>query len=261
MAKRKKSSAPKRTERKLAWIHQQLEVLRSVVPIIRADVKQQRAIQLLGTGFFVAAATPNSSSLVVTAKHVLTGQVPNSGEAYCAIHVKHESGYPNYYFYEREVFYSKTTDLAAFLWPNAPDPAPLPLVRNRIFTSEDVVMVDFSRTIVTGAATEFHFVMRKGNILCYYPSRDPRLENTPAFDTSFPALQGASGAPVIVHRRNFPVVGMIVSNVESEPIPAQTVRIGNGEEETRYFLPNGHGIAAEVIIEFLSSIGFTPQLI
>jgi hypothetical protein len=115
--------------------------------------------------------------------------------------------------------------------------------------------------MVTGTGAEFHFVMYKGNILCYYPSRDPRIEKTPVFDTSFPALQGASGAPVVAHRPNFPVVGMIVSNVESEPIPAQTIRIGSGEEEIRYFLPTGHGIAAEVIIKFFTSIGFTPLLV
>ncbi|MEW6533770.1 MAG: trypsin-like peptidase domain-containing protein [Thermodesulfobacteriota bacterium] len=261
MAKRKKVSGIKKTERKLIWIEQELEVLRSVVPIIKADLNHPRAIQLLGTGFFVAAAVPKSSSLVVTAKHVLSQQMFNSNEAYCAVRVGLHPDYPNYYFYGSDVLYSKTTDLAAFLWPNPPDPAPLPLVRNRVFTSEDVLMVDFSRTMVTGAGTEFHFVMHKGNILCYYPSRDPHIENTPSFDTSFPALQGSSGAPVILHRPGCPVVGMIVSNVESTPIAAQTVRIGDGEPEVSYFLPTGHAIATEVIIEFLSSIGFTPQLV
>lgn len=260
MAKRKKSSPSKKTPRKFVWIEQQLEVLRSAVPIIRADINQQKAIGLLGTGFFVAAAVPQSSSLVVTAKHVLTGQLLNSTEAYCAIRLGLEPDCPNHYFYEREVFYSKTTDLAAFLWPKPPDPAPLPLVHKRIFTSEDVMMVDFSRTMITGAGGEFYFVMHKGNVLCYYPSRDPRIEKTPAFDTSFPALQGASGAPVIAHRPGCPVVGMIVGNVESTPMPAQTIRIGDGEEEIRYFLPTGHGIAAEAIIDFLSSIGFPPQV-
>jgi hypothetical protein len=262
MAKRKKTSTSKKNRPKLVWVEQELQVLRSVVPIIKADVKQARVIHLLGTGFFVSIATPGSSSaLVVTAKHVLTGHAFNSDEAYCAIRVGLAQGYPNYYFYEREVYYSKKTDLAAFVWPNPPDPVPLPLVRNRISTSEDVVMVDFSRTLITGAGPEFHFVMHKGNVLCYYPSRDPRIEKTPAFDTSFPALQGASGAPVIALRPGCPVVGLIVSNVESNPIPAQTIRIGDGEEEIKYFLPNGHGIAAEVILDFVSSIGFLPHVI
>jgi len=261
MAKRKKSSAPQSKKKKLVLIQQTLQALRAAVPIIKANVKEQSAIQLLGTGFFVAAAIPRSAGLVVTARHVLSGQAFDSEEVYCAIRLGLEPHYPNYYFYQREVFFSKTTDLAAFLWPNPPDPDPLPLARNRISTSEDVVMVEFSQTTITGAGTEWRFVMHKGNIMCYYPSLYPRIEGTPAFDTSFPALQGASGAPVVALRPGLPVVGLIVCNVEREPLPAQTIRTGDGDEEIRYFLPTGHGIAAEVIIEFLSSIGFPPQVI
>jgi len=69
------------------------------------------------------------------------------------------------------------------------------------------------------------------------------------FDTSFPALQGASGAPVLLNL-DFSVVGMLVANVERHLLPAQIVRIEDGpatSEETRYYMPFGQALMVDEV--------------
>jgi len=81
------------------------------------------------------------------------------------------------------------------------------------------------------------------------PSGEPRLE------VSFPALQGASGAPVLNTADNS-VVGMLVTNHEQHLLPAQVVTIQCDEdrtEETAYFLPMGVALDIRAILDFLEN--------
>ncbi len=71
---------------------------------------------------------------------------------------------------------------------------------------------------------------------------------TECVDLSYPALKGASGAPVIEDGTGL-VVGMVVSNVERHLMPAQTETVyhSDGEqvsEDIRYFLPSGLAVRA-----------------
>jgi hypothetical protein len=78
-------------------------------------------------------------------------------------------------------------------------------------------------------------------------------------DTSFPALQGASGAPIL-RARDFAVVGMLVANHERHLLPAQVVRIETNNEaleETRYLLPVGKAIEAHFVLEVLDQMGIS----
>jgi hypothetical protein len=54
---------------------------------------------------------------------------------------------------------------------------------------------------------------RKGHVICRYSSDFHEKAPTMSFDLSFPALGGASGAPVVIEHDGS-VTGMIVANVE-----------------------------------------------
>jgi hypothetical protein len=64
-------------------------------------------------------------------------------------------------------------------------------------------------------------------------------------EVSYPALKGASGAPVFMEG-DLTVVGMMVENVDSELLPSQLLRTvdaeGNLIEEIRYTMPHGRAI-------------------
>jgi hypothetical protein len=96
-----------------------------------------------------------------------------------------------------------------------------------------------------------------------YYSRDwPKNDQAPVFDTSFPAVQGASGAPVISIQQGFPIVGMVLGNVEHHLRPIQTCTIIEDDylEETKYYLPVGQAIQSGAIIDFLTSIDISPSV-
>jgi hypothetical protein len=102
----------------------------------------------------------------------------------------------------------------------------------------------------------------KGNIVRSYTRNYPEKSPTPAFMTSFPALQGASGASILVgaEKKEFAVCGMIVRNVEAELRPAQVVRLFDGEkvtEASKYFLPYGETLNRLVVLDCLSGMGIT----
>ncbi len=88
---------------------------------------------------------------------------------------------------------------------------------------------------------EFNPLAHKGNVVSYFTSTIKEKAPVPSLLTSFPAFQGASGAPVIWANRDtkeFSVVGMITGNVETELQPAQTIRIEEEDgsfDETKFF--------------------------
>jgi hypothetical protein len=81
------------------------------------------------------------------------------------------------------------------------------------------------------------------------PDGEPRLE------VSFPALQGASGAPVL-NTANNSVVGMLIGNQERHLLPAQVVTIECDDgrtEATSYFLPMGVALDVRAVLDFLEN--------
>jgi hypothetical protein len=79
-------------------------------------------------------------------------------------------------------------------------------------------------------------------------------------DVSYPALKGASGAPV-VNELSGHVLGMIVGNVENQLAPDEIERTqrsdGTKDQIIRYFLPSAHAIRAshlrDVLTEYTNS--------
>jgi hypothetical protein len=74
-------------------------------------------------------------------------------------------------------------------------------------------------------------------------------------ELSYPALKGASGAPVFFETSQR-IVGVIVANLERELLPAQVLSAyredGSKSEEISYFLPNGIAIGCDHVAELVA---------
>ena len=234
---------------------------KAIVPIVRAT-KARPVIGVLGTGFFVG----NEAGLhVITARHVFDKNPLKDEERY-AIVFPEERGMKIIPISQNLA--SDEFDLAACRVSTADCPEAMPLMIGRAEPSlnQNVLSYEYSSTRIETTPTgdtnvTFEPYSHKGNIVLVFTSTYPEKIETPSFLISFPALQGASGAPVFtvtLPTRNFAVVGMIVANVERELIPAQLVEIHNGDsyqEKTTYYLPYGKALARSVIARCLEKMG------
>ena len=112
-----------------------------------------------------------------------------------------------------------------------------------------------------GIHVSFEPYAHKGNIVRSYQSTFPEAVPTASFLTSFPALQGASGAPVLVKthpRRTLAAVGIMVANAERHLMPAQVLTVheaNEDREEVRYYLPYGKALSRAVLGPELEVMG------
>ncbi|MEJ0038935.1 MAG: serine protease [Gammaproteobacteria bacterium] len=231
----------------------------AIVPIVRwSDSLPIK--QLLGTGFFVGSG---EKIHVVTAKHVFEGNPLLDGEKYAiCLH----GGKQIAVALILQVRASLDFDLAVCKIPHEQlsGVLALPIARSDAALTDDIFSYEYSQTriVTTGRHTHVSFEpnAHKGNIVRSYESTWPEKIKTPSFLTSYPALQGASGAPVIAPtrgRKSFAVVGMLVANVEQHLLPAQVFELREGEkyhEKTSYFLPYGKAIARPVVVQSLEGM-------
>jgi len=228
----------------------------AIIPIVRYK-KSQPISELLGTGFFVGS---KENLYIVTAKHVFLDTALQESEEY-AFAFKYEGRVGLYRI--TNIIESPEYDIAAFKTDKIPEACPLPFSEHLPALNDDVLCYEYSlteieRTIDGKTKVKFAPMTHKGNIMRPFVSNFPRHQNTPCYLLSFPALQGASGAPVLAHTESkvFYVAGMVVANFQKHLMPAQIVRIEENDksiEETKYFLPLGVAINASVIVPFLRS--------
>ncbi|PQA81991.1 hypothetical protein C5F52_15890 [Limnohabitans sp. TS-CS-82] len=218
----------------------------AIVETDNGDVKR-----FLGTGFFVG-----DGKTVITAKHVVedalktkvlvgVAQIQRDGSMKCCDILS--------------ALVDDVFDIAVLTLLVAPSNLIcLSISREQVSSNIDVLCVEYSQTVNRldpngERKIVFNTLAHKGNVVSHYLSDFPETAPTPSFDTSFPALKGASGAPVI-RGYDFVVVGMLVANRERHLLPAQIERIddsGKIVEERSYFLPMGKALEASVIADFL----------
>lgn len=235
-----------------------MQPLESIVPIVVVDADNE-VVSLAGTGFFVAPVPT-----LVTAAHVLRAPLPD-GHRYAVVNQR-----PNGEIgvaVIADVRFDPVHDIAAVPRAAVPGIKPLSLQPQLCTLTEDVVALEFSGTRserIGGRMHTFFVPMtRKGHFMRAYVSDLPAWPATRVWDVSFPALQGASGAPV-VSLNGFGVAGMLTANWERELLPAQVTRIQDGDtvvEEIKYFLPTGIAIRAVEICAFLASLGIDPTVV
>lgn len=229
-------------------------------PIFRVkilDTDNYLPIELVGSGFFVG-----DRPTLITCKHTFDRYPLNDNECYgYFLHGPDiQSGSKSNVFYWRKVtdyHLSDKYDIASLKVdiPNSVETkiTPLPFLKPPITQTDFVVCYEYSdvlreKCFEHGQSMHFNPRCHIGNIMQIHDIE---------YITSFPALQGASGAPLI-EKDSFGLVGMMVGSHDQEPIPAQIIKIihdDNESDETKYYLPNGVALKSEFIIEYLNEIG------
>jgi len=209
----------------------------------------------LGTGFVAAASEP----VFVTAGHLIRDNPLDAGERYHML-FQAPDGEPIHLVATAEATCVSTTyDVAAIRlggWPNvrALSLDPIEIPSNEMVACREYSGNSFYRDAGTGMRRlKLRPRNHVGNVMSWYTSDFPERHPAPSCDLSFPALQGASGAPVL-RDLMLSVVAILVANVEQQLEPAQVLSVHSEEgriEETRYFLPIGKGLSASAIVEFL----------
>ena len=235
---------------------------RAIIPIVEINSNRE-VIKQLGTGFYVGK---KDIPVVVTAKHVFIDNPLDSGCSYGLVCYGDGKKYVADVFGEK---FCDDFDVAAFnssfYFSDCIQPK---LLRGITTLNDDIFTFEYSPSrLITKQDGKQEVVLdaftHKGNIMRYYVSDYPEAIPTPAYDTSFPALQGASGAPVI-RAKDYAVVGMLVANYERHLVPAQVINIQHDNQESEkisYFLPTGKAIVSDLIIGFLESIGVSTEIV
>jgi len=223
--------------------------LEAIFPIVSVRKMPETRYGFLGTGFFI-----DDSGLFFTAKHVCKG-VENECNA-VMLDLPSDKLVTPHQIYNLQ--FSEEFDIALGEVKGVRDIKPFAIATENAPMNYDILTAEFSGTysqqIGEGRkALIFNPYFRKGQVLCYYISTFPETVPTGCLELSFPALKGASGAPVIVENTGS-VIGMIVGNIQHELLPAHIERVTNGEkyiEEVKYVLPSARAISWKHLSEFV----------
>lgn len=234
----------------------------AVVPIVAAS-RSRPVDRILGSGFLIGSS---AETWIVTAKHVFAASPLAEGERYAFV-MKRERG--TAVLAMSDVRASPSHDIAVGRAPvheHMSEAVRLPVARTEPGLNDEIFCFEYSSSRIrreVGGRTHVSFepFAHKGNIVRSFRSTYPEATSTSSYLTSFPALQGASGAPLLVRtypRRTFAVVGVVVANYARHLVPAQVERIDHEEgqsEETRYYLPYGKALGLTHLSEELALMG------
>jgi hypothetical protein len=217
-----------------------------IVPIFGVE-RNTREPAFLGTGAFVG-----EPPLLVTAHHILADWHGSLGII--------ELPGPECDLLKADVLDTNTqADLALLQVPGYSPLRVLELAQDHeIQTDVMVKCLEYSPTARRGHAFQVNPATRIGNVTrkrdlsdLYGQAGDDILE------LSFPALSGASGAPVLSRRSNH-LWGILKANVSYHLSPAQILTVLEGEdqiyEETRFMLPQGLAIHVKHLRAMLAAL-------
>jgi len=230
--------------------------LKAIFPIVSVTEKAPKPLySFLGTGFFIDA-----DGTFLTAKHIFPSADSVKKYDYNAImfHLQPNQLSPCSI---SELEFSQQFDIALGHVEGIRDIQTLNLASKNSPMNFDILTLEFSRTHSKQREDGelllvFESCYRKGHVMRYYESDYPESIPTQCLELSFPALKGASGAPVIVESDGS-VVGMIVQNIGRELLPAQiesVTELGKYTEQIKYYLPNGKAISWFHLAQFVESV-------
>ena len=216
----------------------------TVVPIVALD--EFNAVKdFLGTGTFVG-----QPPILVTAEHVVHDWGGRFGVApWSAKRIMRA----DLLVKKREM------DLALLEVPGYVCNEPFELAQdNEIAFTQPVVCFEYGTTKIISEKVRLHPATRLGNVTRLLFEEDLfGLAGREALELSFPALRGASGAPV-VSLADFHLWGIVIANVSYHLIPAQ-VEITYDEqmhpiEQVQYMLPQGIAINVKHLRSLLTEV-------
>lgn len=203
--------------------------------------------RFLGTAFFV-----NDPPVLITCAHVLGNDSMGVAVA-CRDH-------PGRLFPANRERIDVKSDLACLRVRDYEPLRFLALAKNEnLMLNHQVCCFEYSTTVVAGDRINFSPSNRMGNVTrfrdltsVYGVAGDQMLE------LSFPALLGASGAPVMDSLTPYHVWGVVTANYASEPLPAHIEKIlddkGVVTEETKFYLPQALAIHVKHVRSLISGI-------
>lgn len=136
----------------------------------------------------------------------------------------------------------------------------VPLEEDENLTLNQIVICfEYGTTVVAGQHINFSPANRLGNVTRFRDFCDLYREaGNQMLELSFPALKGASGAPIMDWRPPFKLWGIIKANVSNELLPVQIETIldeaGELEEETKFYLPQALAIHVKHIRRLISQV-------
>jgi Trypsin-like peptidase domain len=216
-----------------------LDLYRSVFALVEVESSPPR---FLGTGFVV-----QDDGTFLTARHVLPGDPRPIGGVFME-EPKLRGGRPIIVGIS-DVRLAPEVDLASGR-VDSRDLRPIRPSTKYPRLAGDVLSAEYSRSTAIDPEThklgfEDPFV-QKGHIVRGLSIHEPLFSRpTQCYELSYPALRGASGAPV-VDLDDFTACGMVIANVAPHLMPAQIEAI-HGEagviEETLFYLPHAYAVA------------------
>ena len=208
------------------------------------------SFDILGTGFFI-----NADGTFLTAKHVFTDHGLEHSHEFRVMMVSPENDFKLYRVTQVRV--SRRFDIALAKAIAVEGHVPLQIADADPPRNRDLLTFDYSATTFRQGQLGVTPYTRKGHIVCQRENDYPGPELALTLEMSFPALRGASGAPVILDRRT-DVIGMVVANVAQRLLPPQLEPIqqpagvpGDGA----YYLPAALALHWSHLKEFVGSGG------
>ena len=197
----------------------------------------------LGTGFFVG-----EPPVLVTCEHVLSSW--NGQYGFSA----HEDQ-PGLYS-ATPIRRDPNVDIAILEATDYSPPKTLLLEEESPTLNNLVNCFEYGTTLVAGSNISFSPANRLGNITRILDLTDQfGPAGSHMLELSFPALKGASGAPILTWRPPFKVCGILKANVARELLPAHIEEVydesGNIEASTQFLLPQALAIHVMHLRELL----------
>ncbi|MBN2002241.1 MAG: trypsin-like peptidase domain-containing protein [Anaerolineae bacterium] len=203
----------------------------TIVPIFGVDKASDENI-FLGTGALIG-----KPSLVVTAEHVVRGWDGPFGIVKLPVETRHPMR-------ANLVIKNRDVDLALLEVPDYLPERTLELAQdNEITTNKIVFCLEYSTTRSRAGVIHISPATRMGNVTRLVDLRERYGQaGESALELSFPALRGASGAPII-SSTNGRVWGIVIANVSYHLLPSQIITVLDEKnqilEETQFLLPQG----------------------
>ncbi len=231
--------------------------LQSIVAILEASANLGGPFRVLGTGFFI-----DEDGQFLTANHVIGDEALDEGRSYALARLPdlptmhRVTSVKPYVHVDVAVGEAPSAAPSSFL-EVADDDAPL---------NFDVLTAEFSSVeygVLAGGKRAIDLTpnYHKGHVVSSRSSRLPSLNGAQVLELSFPALKGASGAPIVVGEgdKAGQVIGMILANVERHLLPAQIETItsedGQSAESRYYYLPRAYALSWRHLLEIVRSNG------
>lgn len=216
-----------------------------VVPIVGMN-EDGSCGPFLGSGVFAT-----ESAFLVTCDHVLE---PWKGKYAVAIQEL------NRLFVAELLVRDEKHDLAALRVPEYRPPHCVPLEKDsEISLNKIVICYEYGTTVTAGKQIDFSPANRLGNVTRIRDLRDRfKSAGDHMLELSFPALKGASGAPVMDWRPPFKLWGLVKANVGYELLPAQVESVvdtaGKLSEETKFYLPQALAVHVRHVRQLLRTL-------